>query len=241
MSAPDDLHGPRENRLLAALPREDYERLLAKLDMVSLAIKQIVYEPNGPIPHVYFPTSAVTSVISIMEDGVGVEVATVGNEGMVGLPLFLGAATTPLQAFCQVPGAAARLKADVFRDEIDRGSPLHGLLQRYTQALLNQIAQSAACNRVHSIDQRCARWLLMTHDRVRADQFLLTQEFLAQMLGVRRASVNTAAGMLQKAGFIRYTRGRITVTDRPGLESASCECYRIIKEDFDRLLGQARG
>jgi CRP-like cAMP-binding protein len=172
-----------------------------------------------------------------MEDGTVVELATVGNEGMVGLPVFLGGDTMPLKAFVQIPGDAMRMKADVFKDSVNQGSPLHGLLQRYTQALFNQVAQSTACNRVHSIEERCCRWLLMTRDRVESDGFPLTQEFLSQMLGVRRPSVSVVAAILQKAGLIRYSRGRITILDREGLEAAACECYAIIKQEFDRLLG----
>ena len=165
------------------------------------------------------------------------EMATIGREGMVGLPIFLEADTMPSRAFGQVPGGALRITAAAFTEEIKRNGPLVRVLNRYTLALFNQVAQTTACNRVHLLEQRCARWLLQTHDRVASDQFLLTQEFLAQMLGVRRSGVSAAAGLLQKAGLIRYARGRITVLDRPGLESAACECYGVIKREFDRLLG----
>jgi CRP-like cAMP-binding protein len=226
-----------ENRLLRALPQKDYERLAAKLERVTLGFKQVVYEPNAPIGHVYFPLSGVISLLTVMDEGGPVEVATVGREGMVGLPVFLGDGEVPGRAFAQIAGDALRMEADDFRAEARHPGPLQRLLLRYTQALLTQVAQSAACNRLHSVEERCARWLLQTQDRVRADQFPLTQEFMAQMLGVRRATVNVAAGILQKAGFITYTRGRITILDRPGLESASCECYAIIKADSTRLLG----
>jgi CRP-like cAMP-binding protein len=228
---------PPGNRLLAALPRQDYERLLPSLEIVTSGIKEVVYEPNGPIAYVYFPINSIFSLLTIMADGAALEYATVGNEGMVGLPIFLGAETMPSRAFSQVPGDAMRMKAEVFREAANTVGPLHDVLLRYTQALVNQIAQTAACNRLHSIEQRCSRWLLMTHDRVAGDQFVLTQEFLGLMLGVRRQGVNAAAGLLQKAGLIRYRRGQITVLDRQGLEAASCECYRVIRREFDRLLG----
>lgn len=236
MSAKDP-HNPSKNRLLTALPVEEYERLLPKLESVSLPVKQVLYEPNKPIEYVYFVNHGVISLLNIMEDGTIVEIATVGNEGMVGLPVFLGGDTIPCRAFVQLPGDAIRMKADVFKYLVNQGSPLHGLLQRYTQALFNQVAQSAACNRVHSIEERCSRWLLMTRDRVNSDDFPLTQEFLSQMLGVRRPSVSVVAAILQKAGLIRYSRGKITILDRLGLEASACECYAIIKQEFDRLLG----
>jgi len=227
---------PTGNRLLDLLPRADGERLRSRLEAVSLSIKHVVYEPDGPISHVYFPTGAVISLVTYLEGGMAVEVATVGREGMVGLPVFLGTESVPIQAFGQVPGDALRITAEAFRAEIKRNGPLVRVLNRYTQALFIQVAQVAACNRVHLVEQRCARWLLQTHDRVGADQFLLTQEFLAQMLGVRRAGVSGAARRLQKEGLIRYVRGRITVLDRKGLESAACECYRVVKREYDRLL-----
>ncbi len=228
---------PAGNRLLDSLPRADIERLRPHLEAVSVEISHVVYEPDGPIRHVYFPTSCVISLVTYLEGGTSLEMATIGLEGMVGLPIFLGSDTMPSRAFGQVPGEALRIETDAFRAEIERNGPLVRVLNRYTQALFNQVAQTTACNRVHPVGRRCARWLLQAHDRVGSDQFLLTQEFLAQMLGVRRSGVSAAAGMLQKAGLIRYARGRITVLDRPGLESASCECYRVIKREFDRLLG----
>lgn len=232
---------PAENRLLAALSQEEYEHLLPHLETISLTFKQAVYMPNEPIEHVYFLKNSVASLLTIMEDGAAVEVATVGNEGMVGIPVFLGAHKIPGQAFIQIPGDAMRMRTNVFKAKITLGSPLFNLLQRYTQALFNQIAQSAACNRLHSIEERCCRWLLMTRDRVDSDEFPLTQEFLSQMLGVRRASVSTVAAILQKAGYIRYSRGKITILDHVGLESSACECYRIVKAEFERLLGGNSG
>jgi CRP-like cAMP-binding protein len=192
--------------------------------------------PSASSSHVYFPIGVVISLVTSMEDGTAVELATVGREGMVGLPVFLGTGSLPIQAFGQIPGEALRVTAEAFRAEIKRNGPLVQVLNRYMQALFIQVAQVAACNRVHLVEQRRARWLLQTHDRVGADQFLLTQEFLAQMLGVRRAGVSVAAGLLQKAGLIRYARGRITILDRPGQESAACECYRVVRREFDRLL-----
>lgn len=226
-----------KNRLLAALPPEEYERLLPNLETVPLNFKQVLYDINKPIEYIYFPKNCLASLLTIMENGEAVEVGTVGNEGMVGLPVFLGADTIPGQAFVQIPGDGMRMRTDVFKREVTPGTPLFNLLQRYTQALFNQIAQSAACNRLHSIEERLCRWLLMTHDRVGADQFPLTQEFMGQMLGVRRASVSMAAAILQKAGFIRYSRGKMTICDRPGMEDSTCECYGIVKTEFDRLLG----
>lgn len=226
-----------KNRLLAALPPEEYERLLPHLQLVTLEYKQVLYQPNEPIKYVYFPKDGVISLLTIMENGEAVEVGTVGNEGFVGLPLFLGATSIPGQAFSQIPGEALRMGAKVFKGEVTPGSPLHNLLQRYTQALFNQIAQTAACNRLHSIEERFCRWLLMTEDRVRSNQFPLTHEFLGQMLGVRRASVSVVAATIQRAGLICYSRGKMTILDREGLEDITCECYGIVKAEFDRLLG----
>lgn len=224
-----------ENRLLAALPLVEQERLLPHLERVQLGLEEKLYEPDQPITHVYFPCTSVGSLLSVMEDGTAVEFGTVGREGMVGLAVFLGAESVPTLAFNQVTGDALRMTAERFR-ELSREGVFHHLLHRYAQAMFNQMAQTAACNRVHSLEERCARWLLMTHDRVGRDQFDLMQKFLAQMLGTHRPSVSVAAGMLQKAGFIRYSRGRITVTDREGLESAACECYARVSREFDRLL-----
>jgi CRP-like cAMP-binding protein len=225
-----------QNRLLAALPPEVSARLLPHLETVALGLKDIVYAANEPIEHVYFPINGMISMVSLMEDGQAVEVGTIGNEGMVGLPVFLGAESTPGQAFSQVPGEALRMTAEAFTQEVLPQGPFRALLHRYTQALIVQIAQSSACNRLHTDEQRFARWLLMTHDRVGADQFLLTQEFLAEMLGVRRARVNAVAGSLRTGGLIRYSRGLMTILDRRGLEEAACACYGIIKAEYDRLL-----
>ncbi|HEY7064409.1 MAG TPA: Crp/Fnr family transcriptional regulator [Chloroflexota bacterium] len=229
---------PRENRLLAALPRESYGRLRPKLEQVALRLKDILWEKDAPITHVYFPLNGVISMISIMDDGAAVEVGTVGNEGLVGVPVVLGATRTPLRAFAQVPGVALRMRSDDLRDELNDNPPLRDLLQRYTQALFVMLAQASACNRAHATSQRMALWLLMCLDRVGADTFPLTQEFLAMMLGVRRATVTQEAGRFQEMGAIAYHRGILTVTDRPLLEAA-CECYGLIRREYERLLGPA--
>ena len=228
---------PSANRLLAALPRAEYVRLLPRLEQVSLAQRQRLYAANVPIPYVWFIEHGIASVVRAMRDGALAPIGVIGNEGMVGLPVFLGSESARSQALVQVPGAGLRMRAMVFRREVQAGSPLHDLLHRYTQAYINQVVQVMVCNRLHSIAQRCARWLLMTHDRVDSDQFPLTQALLAHMLAVRRASVGTVASTFQKAGLIRYSRGVITILDRPGLEAAACECYRIIKAEYDRLRG----
>jgi CRP-like cAMP-binding protein len=226
-----------ENQLLSALPTEEYKRLLPNLEFVSLNFKQIIYAPDGPIDYVYFPNSGIISLVNVTEDGRTVEAGMVGKEGMAGIPVFLGADKMPCLAISQVVGEAVRMKADVFKREVTPGTSLYNLLLRYTQALLNQISQSVACNCLHPVEGRLCRWLLMCQDRVRSNQFMLTQELLAQMLGVRRASVSEVAATLQKAGLIRYSRGKITILDRERLEASCCECYRVVKQEFDRLLG----
>jgi CRP-like cAMP-binding protein len=236
MSSADLFAPPGENRLLAILPDGDRQRLLPHLERVHLDFKYVVYAPNEPVLHVHFLLTGMISLLTVMDDGSAIEVATVGNEGMIGLPVFLGTGSMPGQAITQIPGNALRMRAEVFRSEVNGGGALHQILQRYTQGLLTQVAQSAACNRLHPMIERCARWLLITHDRVGVDQFPLTHEFLSQMLGVRRATVTVATGALQQAGLIRSHRGRITVCDRAGLEDASCECYRIIRNEYNRLL-----
>jgi CRP-like cAMP-binding protein len=228
-----------ENRLLRALPADVSETLGQQLEVLDMEVRHTISEPDQPSQYVYFPLSAVVSVHTQMHDGVAIEVATVGREGMVGLEIFLGGAQMPASAFCQIAGRAARIGADAFREVVRDSAPLTALLLRYTQATLIQVAQSVACNRVHLLEERCARWLLMTHDRVPGDRFELTQEFLAEMLGVRRPSVSLAASILQRAGFIRYSRGRIEIVDRAGLESAACECYGVIAREYERLIGRA--
>ena len=201
-----------------SLPQKQVKQFLPHLETVDLELKEVLYEPNQPINYIYFPNNGVVSLVTVMEDGSVAEVATVGNEGMVGLPIFLGAETIPREAFAQIPGTAVRMRAGAFKQEAKHNGALTTVLHRYTQALFNQIAQTAACNRLHSIEERAARWMLMTHDRVGSDQFPLTQEFLAYMLGVRRPRVNIVGRMLQEAGMIRYTRGKITILDREGLD-----------------------
>lgn len=230
-------HHAGENQLLAILPTEEYERLAPSMEVVPLTFKQSLYAPNEPIQYVYFPKSGVVSLLTLMEDGTAVEVGTVGNEGMVGLPIFLGADKIPGEAMAQIPGEAWRMRISVFKDKVIPGSVLHDLLQRYTQALFNQISQIAACNRVHSVEERFCRWMLMTQDRVGSNEFPLSQEFLSHMLGVSRPSVSLSASILQKAGLIRYVRATMTILDREGLEASSCECYTIIKREFERLVG----
>jgi CRP-like cAMP-binding protein len=228
---------PVKNRLLASLPNEEFERLQPYLELVLPKLKQELYQPNTPIEFVYFPLGGVYSLLSQTSEGDLIEVATVGNEGMVGLPIFLGAKQIPGVAMCQIPGDLLRMRAEDMRTQVTPSTPLYDLLHRYTQALFNLIAQTALCNRIHSIEQRCCRWLLLTHDRVGTDQFPFTHEFLSQMLGVRRAGVSQIAARLQNAGFISYRYGKITVLDRAGLEATSCECYELIKIEFERLIG----
>lgn len=230
---PDD---PVDNRLLAALPPADYARLLPHLERVSVPLTHVFYEPGRPIPSIYFPTRVIASLVIHMVGGGEVEVAAVGAEGMVGLPIFLGTDTIPFSCYAQIPGEALRMPAEVLIRETSVGAPLHDVLHRYTQALMVQVAQSMACAQCHSLEERCCRWLLMTQDRVRTDTFLLTQEFLGHMLGVRRPRASMVASTLQKAGLIRYSRGRITILDRAGLEAGSCECYGIITGEFNRLI-----
>jgi CRP-like cAMP-binding protein len=225
-----------QNRLLNALSAAEYAWLEPHLEMVELKTKDVLGEANAPFQHVYFIQTGVASVVNVV-DGATVEVGTIGNEGMAGLSVFLDSGAPASRTFVQVPGTAKRVAADIFAVGAEERPELRRILHRYTQAFLTQVAQTASCNRMHELQERCARWLLMTHDRVGgADTFPLTHEFLSFMLGVRRAGVTVAAGMLQKAGFISYTRGRITVVDRAGLEAASCECYGIVRAHFDRLL-----
>jgi CRP-like cAMP-binding protein len=228
----------QQNRLLRALSPVARQQLLPALERVALNMKDMLIEHDVPIHFVYFPLHGVVSLISTLADGTMVEVATIGNEGLIGLPLFLRANSLPFTAFVQVPGEALRMEAAAFDRLLREGSEeFSHLLYRYTQALFNQLAQHVVCNRLHPVEQRCARWLLLTHDRVARDEFPLPQEFLAQMLGARRTSVTAVTGRLQQAGLIRYRRGIVRMLDRAGLEAASCECYGVIKQEYDRLLG----
>lgn len=226
---------PGQNRLLAGLSRELQIRLLPRMEKVSLTVRQLLFEADTPIGHVYFPLSGAMSLVMALKAGETVEIATVGNEGMVGIPVFLGSERSAMRAVCQVAGQALRMRSESFRNSLAGEPDLANMARRYTQGLINQISQTTACNHVHSVRQRMCRWLLMTHDRVGADEFHLTQELLAQMLGVRRPSVTVAAGELQRDGLIRYQRGRIHIVARPGLEAASCECYETVRQDIERL------
>jgi CRP-like cAMP-binding protein len=226
-----------QNRILASLPAHELERIMPSLELVDMPLRKVVIDPNRPIEHVYFMEEGIISMLGVMEDGTAVETATIGNEGMVGLPVFLGTDRIAAQAFTQVSGHAYRMTVDDFRKELARGGTLPGLLGLYTQAIITLLSQNSACNRVHTAEQRCARWLLLTADRAGRDTVDLTHLFLSQMLGVRRATVTEIAGTLQARGLIDYSRGRITIVDRAGLEAASCECYRVILSEFDRLLG----
>ena len=240
MTAPQTPDGALHNRILAALPTPALARLAPHLEPVMLSMRELVFPPKESERYALFPIDGVISLVAELQDGHPVEIATIGNEGMTGLAAFLKTDYLPYKAFVQVPGRALRLDTQVLADEIARDDGMSDVLKRHTQALLTQVAQSVACNRMHAVEERCARWLLMTHDRVaRAEQFPMTQEFLATMLGVRRATVTVAAGILQRAGLIRYTRGKITVVDRAALEAASCECYAAVREELERLLPEA--
>jgi CRP-like cAMP-binding protein len=228
----------RVNRILEALPTAERLRLAGKLTPVELPIKTVLFEPGQEIDAVYFPLDGVVSLVTALEDGAIVEVATVGNEGIVGVPLLSGGSLA-VRAISQVSGRALRMQAGFFLAELDRNGPLSKIVRRYLQALFGQISQAAACNRLHSNEERLSRWLLMSHDRVGVDEFAITHEFLGQMLGSRRATVTLSAGILQAAGLIRYHRGLVTVIDRPGLEAVSCECYGVIKDELDRVIQDA--
>jgi CRP-like cAMP-binding protein len=226
----------RKNAILAKLPPRELKQLQESLQILETDIRLNVYEPGKPIKDVYFPLSAIFSLVAISDGRAGVEVATTGREGMVGLPVFLGTATSPHAAFCQIKGAAARLPVDVFRNSLSDSRVLHRALNRFTHSMMVQVAQNVVCNNSHSTVRRAARWLLTTHDRVARDEFGLTQEFMAQMLGVRRPTVSETARRLQSQGYIRYSRGMMTIVDRRGLEKASCQCYSIVKAEFDALV-----
>jgi len=228
---------PPGNHLLARLPPREYQRLRPLLQLVPLEFKHVLNEPRSPIDHIHFPSRGVVSDVTLMEDGSAIEVATVGNEGMVGLMAFLGDEESPNRVIVQVGGEALRMEASEFRAETRQDSPLRRLLVRYHTAFMKQVSQAVACNGLHHVQERCCRWVLMTHDRAQSDEFLLTHEFLSHMLGVRRMSVTDVLKPLQDAGLIRNRRGRITVVDRPGLEAAACECYQSVQDAFDRLLG----
>ena len=225
------------NRLLGLLPPKDYQRLRPHLQPLRLEYRQSLYRANKPIKFVYFIETGVGSLVNTMRNGEAAEVGTIGNEGLVGLPVVWGDDRSPTGVYVQVPGLGLRMKATLFKKELSRSASMQSVMLRSAHAFFNQVAQSAACNQFHSLEQRCCRWLLMTYDRMHADEFLLTQEFLAMMLGVQRTGVTAAAGALQRAGLIRYRRGNVTVIDRRGLIRRLCECYGVSKREFDRLLG----
>ena len=227
---------PHQNHLLDALPAADYDRIAPHLELIELGLGDVLHESGAQMRHVYFPTTCIVSLLYVMEDGASAEIAIVGNEGILGISLFMGGDTTPSRAVVQSAGHSYRLKADLLKSEFGRfGATMH-LLLRYTQALITQMAQTAVCNRHHSVDQQLCRWLLLSLDRLAANELSMTQELIANMLGVRREGVTEAAGKLQDAGLIRYRRGTITVLDREGLEARACECYQVVRTEFDRLL-----
>jgi len=227
----------RTNRLLSLLSDHDYERLRPHLSLVELEYKRDLCEASRPIEYVYFPVNGVASLVITTSDGASAEVGTIGNEGFVGLPICLGDRVAPSSIYVQVPGTALQMEAGLFRDELKKNRAVNLVMLRYAHAFFNQVAQSAACAHLHRVEQRCCRWLSMTRDRMPFDDFLLTQEFLGMMLGVRRTTVTDVMGSLQKAGLVRYRRGHVTILDRECLQHRACECYAISKLEFDRLLG----
>ncbi len=230
-------HNPNHNHLLAALTPAESARLVPHLELVPMPLGEVYYEAGGRLPHVYFPTTSIVSVHYVMENGASAEIAGVGNEGILGISLFMGGNTTPNRASVRAAGFGYKLKAQLLMDEFNRGGPFQRLLLRYTQALMTQAAQTAVCNRHHSLEQQLCRWLLLTLDRAPSNELIMTQELAANMLGVRREGITEAAGKLQHAGYISYRRGHINVLDRSGLEDHACECYDVVRREFDRLLG----
>jgi CRP-like cAMP-binding protein len=226
----------KRNHLLSVLPEAEWARLSPHLVRVDMPLGQVVYESGDRLDHVYFPTTSIVSLLYVMEDGASAEIAIVGNEGLIGIALFMGGETTPSRAIAQSAGEAYRLDALILKEEFHRAGPVQRLLLRYTQALITQMAQTAVCNRHHSIDQQLCRWLLLSIDRLPTNELKMTQELIANMLGVRRSGVTEAALKLQDAGLIRYAHGHIQVLDRPGLEKRVCECYGVVRREFDRLL-----
>jgi CRP-like cAMP-binding protein len=229
-------HSPKHNHLLAALPAADYDRLLPDLEQIPLELGWALYESGGPQEFVYFPTASIVSLLYVMHDGSSAEIAVVGNEGAVGIALFMGGESTPSRAVVQSAGRAYRLRGAILKAEFERGGPMQYLLLRYTQALITQMAQTAVCNRHHAVEQQLCRWLLLSLDRLPGNELTMTQALIANMLGVRREGVTEAAGKLQAEGLIHYSRGKITVLDRPKLEARVCECYAVVKRESDRLL-----
>ena len=237
MSSP---HNPSQNHLLAALPAEEFGRLAARLELVSMPLGEVLYEPGGQLQHAHFPTTAIVSLHYVMESGASAETAGVGNEGVVGIALFMGGDSTPSSAVVQTAGHAYRLEGRLLKQEFMRAGLMQRLLLRYTQALITQMIQTAACNRHHSVEQQLCRWLLLTLDRGPSRELVMTQELVASMLGVRREGITEAAGALQRAGLIRYRRGHIAVLERSGLETRACECYTVVKKELRRLLSDVR-
>jgi len=227
---------PRENQLIDALPAADYKRWQRSLEPVDLPLGDVLYEAGGVLKHVYFPTTAIISLLYVMANGASAEIAVVGKEGLVGISIFMGGESTPSRGLVQSAGSGFRIKADIIKQEFARSGPVLHLFLRYTQALITQMAQTAVCNRHHSLDQQLCRWLLLSLDRLNGPELVMTQELIANMLGVRREGVTEGALKLQKAGLIKYVRGRITILDRPGLSARSCECYEVVKKEYDRLL-----
>jgi CRP-like cAMP-binding protein len=227
---------PHQNHLLDALPASDYDRVASHLELIPMWLGDVLYESGAPLRFVYFPTTSIVSLLYVMEDGASAEIAIVGNEGVLGISLFMGGDSTPSRAVVQSAGYGFRLQADLLKTEFQRFGPTMRLLLRYTQALITQMAQTAVCNRHHSVDQQLCRWLLLSLDRLQSNELSMTQELIANMLGVRREGVTEAAGKLQQAGLIHYQRGRISVLDRKGLETRTCECYQVVKTEYDRLL-----
>jgi CRP-like cAMP-binding protein len=228
--------GSRKNLLLAALPDMERQRWLPQLEPVDMPLGLVLYESGATLSHVYFPTTAIVSLLYVMENGASAEIAVVGNEGIIGISLFMGGESTPSRAVVQSAGKGIRLKAQVVKEEFNRAGPVLHLLLRYTQALITQMAQTAVCNRHHSLDQQLCRWLLLSLDRLQDNELVMTQELIANMLGVRREGVTEAALKLQQDGLIRYARGRITVLDRPAIERRTCECYAVVHKEYQRLL-----
>jgi len=226
----------RNNRLLAVLPEADRTRFAPHLEAVDLPLGKVLYESGSPVTHVYFPTTSIVSLLYMMEDGASAEIAVVGDEGIVGISIFMGGESTPYHAVVQSAGRGFRMKASLLMQEFNRAGPTLHLLLRYTQALITQMSQTAVCNRHHSIDQQLCRWLLLSLDRLQSNELVMTQDLIANMLGVRPEGVTEAASRLQDAGLITYRRGHIKVLDRPGLERRTCECYAVVKKEYDRLL-----
>ena len=236
----NSLHSPNQNHLLAALPTAEFEPLLPHLELVPLLLGQMLYEPDMQLQHAYFPTTSIVSLHYVMESGASAETAGVGNEGVVGISLFMGGDTTPSSAVVQTAGHAYRLERRKLKQAFDQAGLLQKVLLRYTQALMTQMAQTAVCNRHHSLEQQLCRWLLLTVDRLSGDELIMTQELVASMLGVRREGITEAAGNLQRAGLISYRRGHIAVLDRKGLEKHACECYAVVKKELKRLLSDVQ-